>query len=230
MNKALILLLLPSLALADTNTDPIETSTAWKQGLTLFTTTLAGTLAAGPVGMVFGAAGGGWLGEHIERADRLGQVERERNRVAEESHRQRQQIDQLELRLDDMSSALYSRLAFQVMFATGTDELNSEDFERLKMLAGYLIRNPDLQVRLDGYADPRGTDEYNNVLAMYRAQNVAAALNQLGVPKSRIAIFHHGASMPTGASYDLDTFALQRRVEIEVFQVGETTNAVAMDP
>ena len=47
-------------------------------------------------------------------------------------------------------------------------------------------------VRIAGYADPRGSDAYNDALSMRRAQAVAASLTAAGVPAGRIIIEAHG--------------------------------------
>ncbi len=225
MKKFLCLSLIPLLFSLNVVADDVQT--AWKSGGVFASSSVIGATLGGPIGMVVGALGGAWLGEQIRTADQVPELEQQLLRSTEQAQARSSQIDSLQNELGNMAGALASRLEFQVLFSTGNDELQDPDIERLRMLSSYLLRNPTLQVRLDGYADPRGTDEYNNVLAMYRARNVAQALNELGVPKSRILIFHHGAKVEPGLQADLDSFALQRRVDIQVYQPEQVLTASA---
>jgi len=204
-----------------------ENPGAWKETAALFTTSILGA-AAGPFGLVAGAMGGTWIAGNVKQANEAVSLREDIADAQRQSEIDGRTITQLARNLDQLNEALASKLEFQVLFATGKDDLIEDDLIRLNMLAGYLLRNDQLQVRLDGYADPRGTDEYNNVLAMYRAENVAAALNEMGVPKSRIEIYHHGAVSTPTASLAADAHALQRRVDIQVYQ--PETSQLALEP
>jgi outer membrane protein OmpA-like peptidoglycan-associated protein len=205
-----------------------ETPGAWKETAVLFTTSILGAAAAGPFGLVAGAMGGTWIAGNVNQANEAVSLREDIADAQRQGEIDGRTIARLERNLDQVNEALASKLEFQVLFATGKDEMIEDDLIRLNMLAGYLLRNDQLQVRLDGYADPRGTDEYNNVLAMYRAENVAAALNEMGVPKSRIEIYHHGAINTPTASLAADAHALQRRVDIQVYQ--PETSQLALEP
>jgi outer membrane protein OmpA-like peptidoglycan-associated protein len=67
-----------------------------------------------------------------------------------------------------------------------------------------------------GYADPRGSDAYNDELSLRRATNVAAVLTSAGVPRERIHIEAHGKTEAGDASGDLDAYALERRVTVRL--------------
>jgi Outer membrane protein and related peptidoglycan-associated (lipo)proteins len=122
-----------------------------------------------------------------------------------------------EEKISQLEKATLAPLAFQVLFMTGDDELTQQDLQRMDALAQYLSDNQKLQVRLDGYADPRGTDEYNNVLSNERALNVVNALQERGVAAERIEHFAHGANKSVASQGDIEGYALERRVRIEVF-------------
>jgi peptidoglycan-associated lipoprotein len=51
---------------------------------------------------------------------------------------------------------------------------------------GYLGRYPDVQVRIEGYADDRGSLTLNNDLSLRRAEHVRDLAVALGVSRSRI--------------------------------------------
>lgn len=221
-------LLVSTLVLAPV-ADAGETLTEVKQGLSFTTAGVAGAIAGGPVGMVLGALGGAWVGEQFKKADELPQTlgelddaklvigQLESSLASEQSQSRR-----LRGELNQQIAASGARLEFEVLFRTGEDALQSRDQERIDMLAVYLTRNPDLKIRLDGYADPRGSEEYNNVLAQYRAQAVADALIASGISSARVSMYHHGADASTAAAGDYDAYARARRVNIEVYSEAQS--------
>ncbi|MBR9909131.1 MAG: OmpA family protein [Gammaproteobacteria bacterium] len=190
--------------------------TPWKQGLTFTSVTVAGAVLGGPLGLVAGAFGGAYLGEQIERAEEveeMGGALVQANSQVESLTRElvdgRQKSAQLrEIALDILSS--------QVRFERGSDLLSERDLARVEGLARVLIAYPGMRVQLDGYADPRGTDEYNNVLAHYRAEAVRQALLDAGVSSANIELYSHGADQSRAPQGDLQAYAAERRVEIKV--------------
>jgi len=75
---------------------------------------------------------------------------------------------------------------------------------------------PQAQVSVAGYADPRGSEAYNDELSLRRATNVAAVLTSAGVPRERILIEAHGKSADGNTDGDLDAYALERRVTVRL--------------
>ncbi len=203
-----------------------EGLTELKQGLAFNGGAIAGLAAAGPVGFILGALGGVYLGEQFEKADALPTTEQalykattENQSLESELRRQNAQIASLESELNSLVAANdQTRLEFQMLFRTGEDSLQEDDQTRINMLVGYLQRNPNLTVRLDGHADPRGSEEYNNVLAKYRALSVANALYEKGIAKERVKVYYHGAAESEASLGDYEAYARDRRVNIEVYQ------------
>lgn len=204
-----------SLALSIALAGPVAAASQTKNDIervsTFSAAALAGALAGGPVGMFIGAIGGAYLSEQSKKIFEENQsLEMEVTALSEEVGHKRVEIVDLENRM-------VKKLEFQVMFPTGKDELTFQDTQRINSLAKYLKRNPQLKVRLDGYADPRGTDEYNNVLSSERAKAVAKALTERDIADDRISIHYHGSSLATTVDADQDKYAFERRVHIEVF-------------
>jgi outer membrane protein OmpA-like peptidoglycan-associated protein len=119
-----------------------------------------------------------------------------------------------EIRFQALEEEVVAKLTFQILFATGSDTLSEIDMQRVHALATHLNRNPELRVVLDGYADPRGTDEYNNVLARERARAVKDALEVLGVAPDRIRYQGHGNRFSRADKGDEEAYRLERRVDI----------------
>ncbi len=110
----------------------------------------------------------------------------------------------------------FDPLDLHIFFDSGSDDLNLRSRRLVIKLARFLKEQPHLGVRLHGHTDPRGTDEYNNVLADYRTRNVAALLLVAGVNSQRIQRRPVGASGSTAALGDLAHYAMERRVSVEI--------------
>lgn len=201
-----------------------QLTTGLKQGAVFSTSTILGAAAGGPVGLMLGALGGAYLGGQIEKADQAQltqqQLAEQKMQVAELQYQLAQADEDLarsDEKLGKLSQLALDSLEFQVLFHTGADELNPHAQERVASLANFLNKHPQLSIRLSGYADPRGTDEYNNVLADQRAQAVEKALLELGIAAERIERRSYGADRSVAAKGDYEAYALERRVDIEVF-------------
>ena len=182
-----------------------------KQGMAFTSSAVAGAVIGGPLGMMLGALGGAYVGEQMKQASQL-------DGAVEEMARLNQSLEESGDRRVDFERLALQALESRVLFDTGSDSLTEAGKLRLKSLAEVLKDRPDLNVRLDGFADPRGTDEYNNVLSHYRAESVRQALLASGVDETNIQMFSHGASR---ARVDKDSqgYAVERRVDIAVVPV-----------
>lgn len=89
-----------------------------------------------------------------------------------------------------------------------------DEQSQLEHLASWMKANPAIEVVLDGYADPRGTQAHNRKLAASRAESVKAFLVARGVPSSQITAQGHGASSPVKGETTEETYWLSRRVAI----------------
>jgi outer membrane protein OmpA-like peptidoglycan-associated protein len=113
-----------------------------------------------------------------------------------------------------------------MLFKTNATVLTTTGQRRLARLAEFLVANPQIAIRLDGYADPRGDDSYNKQLSLGRVRHVAQALEDFGVDVARIESFHHGDSQSAAPQGDYDAYALERAVKINLSQQGSTGYAV----
>jgi outer membrane protein OmpA-like peptidoglycan-associated protein len=112
------------------------------------------------------------------------------------------------------------QLQLEMLFKTGEAELTNTGQLRLAALAEFLVDNPQIAIRLDGFADPRGDAAYNQQLSQGRVSHVARLLEQAGVDRARIASFSHGATRSTASQGDLDAYAMERAVKIQLTQGG----------
>lgn len=193
-----------------------------------------GALVAGPPGLIAGAMLGGFLTDrevkvrrHAELENELAvlAVEQENLRARESRHRARQ--SELEQRLQEQQAlathqvdagVLTGGLEFSVGFRTASADLPEHALGALDALAGLLAAVPGMELRLDGYADPRGSSATNQALSEARAAAIRAYLVGVGVAPERMRATGHGAAqslLPEGVA-DPDGWALQRRVSIRL--------------
>ncbi len=214
-----------------------------------------GAFAAGPVGAVIGAGLGTWLGNRVHRAgdaaraeatvaalqtDKL-ELQTEKSTLADEKTALTQSNRSLSARLDDLSHQVESAqnaakgdgsdvldgLQGDVLFRTGSAEITPEIAHQIQVLAEAVAKSPALKVRVDGYADPRGTVDSNLKLSEARANAVRDLFLAAGIREEVLEVNAYGKSQSVAA--DNDGYALERRVrltlqaqsEAAVAQVGE---------
>jgi outer membrane protein OmpA-like peptidoglycan-associated protein len=120
------------------------------------------------------------------------------------------------------------QLGLDVSFRTDDDSVSAQALSPLLKIGALAASMPQTQVCVAGYADPRGSEAYNDELSLRRASNVAAVLMSAGVPRERIVIEAHGKSAAAEADHDLDTYALERRVTVRL-QLPGSTQVAARD-
>lgn len=101
-----------------------------------------------------------------------------------------------------------------VLFASGSAELQPGAERALGEVAGLLNEFPDRRIAVEGHTDSVGGDDYNQRLSERRAASVASFLRSRGVSSARVESRGFGESMPV-ASNDQDAGRqANRRVEI----------------
>jgi outer membrane protein OmpA-like peptidoglycan-associated protein len=79
-------------------------------------------------------------------------------------------------------------------------------------LAQAVAKSPALKVRVDGYADPRGTVDDNLKLSEARADAVRDLFLAAGISEQVLEVNAYGKSQSVAA--DSDGYALERRVRL----------------
>ena len=121
------------------------------------------------------------------------------------------QIDELQAEVTDRGLVL---TLGDVLFATGSAELQGGASNRLNKLVSFLNEYPERQVLIEGHTDSMGSSEYNQGLSQRRSDSVKYYLTQQGVASQRLSTSGMGEDYPV-ASNDSAAGRLQnRRVEI----------------
>lgn len=183
-----------------------------------------GAFAAGPVGLIVGAAVGAKIGDTMhqknEQLDGLRvSLDDSRNtvdRLANDVETFGDEIDRLrELARPQLVDLMQAGIVTDLLFRTDEYALADTTGARLAELAETLASMPDIQIQLDGFADERGDERYNYELSEKRVDFVRGLLVAAGIHPDRISVSAHGES---AAQDDTpDSFALERRVSVTMF-------------
>jgi len=114
-------------------------------------------------------------------------------------------------RMDDSTSLLDKRVIY---FAFDKSNINSEYLPVIQAHAQYLANHPRVHVRLEGFADERGTREYNMALGERRGHSVLEFFTLQGVAPGRIETVSYGEEHPVAVGHDESSWRLNRRVKI----------------
>ena len=198
-----------------------------------------GAFAAGPVGAVVGAGLGTWLGNRVHRAGdakraeataaalqtEKAELQGEKSALLSDKQALTETNRTLSAKLDDLThqvqtvqsakqdaSGVLDGLQGDVLFRTGSAEITPEIAHQIEMLAQAVAKSPALKVRVDGYADPRGTVETNLKLSEDRANAVRDLFRAAGISDEVLEVNAYGKSQSTAE--DSDGYALERRVRL----------------
>ncbi|MDZ7269175.1 MAG: peptidoglycan-associated lipoprotein Pal [candidate division KSB1 bacterium] len=95
-------------------------------------------------------------------------------------------------------------------------DLTATAREILAAHARALRERPELNVRIAGHCDERGTIEYNLALGEKRANAVRDYLVSLGVERSRLSTISYGKERPLDARSNEEAWAKNRRAEFVI--------------
>lgn len=100
-----------------------------------------------------------------------------------------------------------------VLFAPQSAVLGEDARKELHRVAARMNDHPGTLL-IEGHADRRGTDAFNEWLSMQRAAAVRAHLQSLGVRAARMKVAAHGSTRPVDTSHTEAARARNRRVEL----------------
>lgn len=101
-------------------------------------------------------------------------------------------------------------------FAFDSAKIEPQYEGELNDLANVLNNNPNVAVRIDGYTDSVGTEQYNQGLSQRRADSVREYLVGAGVSGDRLATKGFGESNPAYPNDTKENRAANRRTELKI--------------
>lgn len=109
---------------------------------------------------------------------------------------------------------------FNINFDFDSYRLRSESKAPLNDVARMMKTFPEMRIKIIGHTDNVGSDKYNKNLSQQRARSVAKYLNSQGIKMNRMETEGFGESYPIDDNSTQEGRFRNRRVEIEVLNVG----------
>ena len=127
----------------------------------------------------------------------------------------------------ELDKALSKLNDVRVFFEFDSATLTKEASDRLADVGEVLARHPELDVKIEGHADERGSSQYNLALGQKRAESTKKYLAQLGVKAEQIKAISFGAEKPLDPGHDEESWKKNRRAEVQATDAKGPTPAVA---
>ncbi len=108
-----------------------------------------------------------------------------------------------------------------VHFDFDRDEIRPSETPLLERKVAILRDNPRVQIRIEGNADERGSDEYNLALGMRRAAAVERFIEEHGILTSRMSMASNGRERPMCATHEEPCWNLNRRDDVVIAAAGD---------
>ncbi len=91
-----------------------------------------------------------------------------------------------------------------LFFEFDTYEVNPRAAKQLKIISDILKEDPARSLYINGHADAKGQEDYNEALSAKRAQEVRDALIAHGIPEGQIVTRSFGESKPNAPNFNPD--------------------------
>lgn len=218
MKKAIVISALVATSLFSINNAHAEASK--EENIGVASGALAGAAIGGPVGFIVGGVVGGIFGNQVEKAGQLDEVSTE---LANAEYRENQLKRELAMIQEDSavetaqaSSAQWvtEALTLNLMFTTNSATLSDADLASIERISNVMDQFPELNLKLDGYTDPRGSKKDNMKLSQKRVDSVIAAFENYGIDSQRLIGIAHGEVLGYTNSESPDVYAMARKVSV----------------
>ena len=146
-------------------------------------------------------------------ADRRAEAERLAAERAAEAERQR------------AAAAARATLEEMVFFDYDMSEIRDDAQTSLRAKVDILRASPQVQIRIEGHADERGSTEYNMALGNRRAEAIRQFLTGFGLAENRFEIVSFGEGRPLAQGSNEESWARNRRGQFVI-----TAGANAINP
>ena len=101
-----------------------------------------------------------------------------------------------------------------VLFDFDKSDIRPNEMGKVSEIAAYMKENPWAKIGIDGHADPRGTDQYNQVLSERRVNAIRDELARAGVAGDRIRTGAFGEQQLLCSEATEACWQRDRRVEV----------------
>jgi peptidoglycan-associated lipoprotein len=153
--------------------------------------------------------------------DSVAAAEAERRRLAEEEAARRAAEAERQRRIREARATLEEMVFFEYDQSALTPQAESALRQKVEILRA----SPQVQLRIEGHADERGSTEYNLALGNRRAESVRQFLTGFGLGQNRFEIVSFGEGRPLQQGSNEAAWARNRRAQFVI-----TAGADAINP
>jgi outer membrane protein OmpA-like peptidoglycan-associated protein len=104
-----------------------------------------------------------------------------------------------------------------LLFDFDSDDLRSVTEVNLNKFSDILEEYPDTYVLIEGHTDDIGSESYNRLLSLKRAESVASHLRTQQIPGSRLIVKGYGEEQPIATNESQSGRQANRRVDIAIY-------------
>lgn len=126
---------------------------------------------------------------------------------------------------NELTRRLTASLAMMIHFDYDMSDIRPDDKAMLDSKVPILKANGGVRIRITGFCDERGSDEYNIALGMRRATAAKEYLVRAGIDAARIEVASLGREKPVDPSSNEGAWAKNRRDEFDVIAGGQNLRA-----
>lgn len=123
-------------------------------------------------------------------------------------------FDAGDLTVEERDGKLYVSLSQELLFRSGSDNIDAKGRRAIQQLATVLKQNPEIDVTVEGHTDNVGSAATNWDLSVQRATSVVKVLTASGVDPERITAAGRGFYAPVATNSTAVGRAQNRRTEI----------------
>ncbi|MBD3648404.1 MAG: OmpA family protein [Pseudomonadales bacterium] len=155
----------------------------------------------------------------------LSRVEAEHRKTEQKMKRELASLERALDRSEEERKALAAAPELPIQFRTDSSDIEQHYQDQLAGIADLVADRPDVQIRLSGFADRRGSAEYNQRLSEARVQEVKKYLMSHGVSVRQIAAQAYGESRPVKEEETAENNFFDRRVVMKFVPADESVAA-----
>ena len=115
----------------------------------------------------------------------------------------------------ELDKALEQLRNVSVFFEFDSSTLTKDASDKLGVVGEVLSRHPELDVKIEGNCDERGSAQYNLALGQKRADVVKKYLAQLGVKEGQVKAISLGSEKPVDPGHDEEAWKKNRRADVQ---------------
>ena len=121
------------------------------------------------------------------------------------------------LELEIITQAIGKEIILRnVTFTSNSSEIDVTSYEELDKLIAYLIKNPNLQIEIQGHTDDVGSELYNQILSNERAKAVYDYL--ISKVSNKLRYIGYGETQPRVPNDSDKSRSLNRRTSFVIIQ------------